>query len=85
MTITFEVLDRCCSNVIIGEEILWKYDVYERHSCSIIKLTAPNDPLTLAPFNFVTGWQKKIDAMFASKALKRQSGKPLRLSLTSDD
>ena len=56
----FEVLEDCLHDVILGEEVLWEYDVFETYAASIQTLPSDTDPFDLAPFSFVPGWVQKI-------------------------
>ena len=58
--ITFEVLENCCSELIIGEDILWDYNVFEVYASSIITRSEASRPYSLAPFGWENGWQKKV-------------------------
>ena len=51
--VKFEILQDCCSEVVIGEEILYKHNVFENHATSIVMLEAVTDEYDLAPFDFV--------------------------------
>jgi hypothetical protein len=64
--ITFEVLENCCSDIIIGEDILWDYNVFEAHSSSIISVLGTDEQPHLAPFGYEQGWQNLFG--FKSKA-----------------
>ena len=65
--VTFEVLEGCSADVILGEELLWDYNVFEKHIDSLVDLDRCQDgsntgqPHDLAPFTFVKRWQQKID------------------------
>lgn len=48
--ITFEILEDCCYDVVIGDEILCDHDVYGKHASSLI--TFETDAYGLAPFGF---------------------------------
>lgn len=57
--VTFEVLEYCCSEVIIGEEILTEQNVFVEHSASIVwTATLNDDSYVLAPFDFINSWQR---------------------------
>ena len=72
--ITFEVLENCCSDLIIGDDILWDHNVFEVYASSIIAnassiianassiIARPEEcePYSLAPFGWLNGWQKKV-------------------------
>ena len=58
--VRFEVLENCCSNVIIGEEILTRNAVFTKHAASIVTLASSEqmDAYELAPFDFINSWQR---------------------------
>ena len=58
--ITFEVLDNCCSDLIIGDDILWDYNVFEIYASSIVTRSEPMESYSLAAFGWENKWQKKI-------------------------
>ena len=69
--ITFEVLQNCCSNLIIGEDVLWDYDVFNVYAASITQ-SQSSEPFSLAPFGWEskreTGWLKKAYDKITSKS-----------------
>ncbi|KAL9579577.1 MAG: hypothetical protein Q9203_006634 [Teloschistes exilis] len=69
--ITFEVLKYCCSDVIIGEEVLTEHNVFEDHTSSIIATPCGNNIHPLAPFDFVRAWQRPLDKI--NQKLSRKS------------
>lgn len=71
-TMTFEVLERCCANVIIGEEVLWRYEVFEKHASSIITCSGEGSH-NLAPFDLVTAWHRKLSAILEFTAWHKKS------------
>ena len=54
--ITFEVLENCCSDVILGDTILYDHNVFEDHAASISSHESQHDIHRLAPFDFVKKW-----------------------------
>lgn len=58
--VTFEVLEDCLHDVILGEELLWEYDVFETYATSILTLLSDNESFDLAPFSFVPQWVQKL-------------------------
>jgi hypothetical protein len=58
--VTFEVLEECCSDVIIGEEICTQQNVFEDHGSSLIILDSLSDSYELAPFDFIIGWKRLL-------------------------
>jgi hypothetical protein len=51
--ITFEVLENCVSEVIIGEELIYEHNIFEKHSSSILVWESQLDAYDLAPFDFI--------------------------------
>ena len=63
--ITFEILRYCCSDVIIGEDILTEHKVFQAHAASISSNMAfEDDSFELAPFDFVNSWQRGCERLF---------------------
>jgi len=56
--VTFEILENCCADVIIGEEICAQHNVFEDHGSSLILLDPSSASYELAPFDFISGWQR---------------------------
>ncbi|KAL8652114.1 MAG: hypothetical protein Q9226_004398 [Calogaya cf. arnoldii] len=56
--LTFEVLENCCSDVVLGDTILYNYNVFEDHAASISSHESQHDIQQLAPFDFVKSWQR---------------------------
>lgn len=54
--ITFEVLENCCSDVVLGDSILYDHNVFEDHTASISSHESQHDIHRLAPFDFVKKW-----------------------------
>lgn len=70
--VTFEVLEYCCSDVIIGEEILTEHNIFQRHEASIFQTAAVDDDcFELAPFDFVNYWQKGCEKFMLKAGLGR--------------
>ncbi|KAL8767036.1 MAG: hypothetical protein Q9209_006330 [Squamulea sp. 1 TL-2023] len=61
--IAFEVLRKCCASVIIGEEVLSDYNVFEEHASSVTTLPYKTAVYELAPFDFVHTWQKPFERL----------------------
>ena len=73
--VTFEVLENCCSDVIIGEEILTEHNVFQEHEASILQTAAVDDDyFELAPFDFVNSWQKGCEKLMVKAGMKRGKG-----------
>lgn len=72
--ITFEVLEHCCSDVIIGEDILTEHNVFQEHAASIFSHVAfDSGCYELAPFDFVNSWQRGCDRLLEKVASKKDS------------
>ncbi len=60
--VTFEVLENCSADVILGDEVLWEHDVFRSHAASIYEMPYENEEdelLDLAPFSYMKEWQQK--------------------------
>ena len=70
--ITFEILEHCCSDVIIGEEILTEHNVFQDHAESILSdLAFDEDSYELAPFDFVNSWQRGCNRLIEKLSTKK--------------
>ena len=72
--ISFEVLENCCSDIIIGEEILPAFNVFEDHIDSITSIPSVADEYDLAPFDFIRTWQRPFQLLhqkFSSNRAKK--------------
>ena len=61
--ITFEVLENCCSDVILGDTILYDHNVFEDHAASISSHESQHDIHRLAPFDFAKNWQRHVGSL----------------------
>ena len=61
--LVFEVLEDCLHDVILGEEVLWEYNVFETFAASIQTLPSDTESFDLAPFSFVPEWVQKISGV----------------------
>lgn len=52
--ITFEILEDCCSDVVVGEGFLWDHNVFAMHASSINKRPSTTDTYGLAPFDWLS-------------------------------
>ena len=71
--VTFEVLENCSADVIIGEEVLWEHDVFRSHAAAIYEKPYKNEEdelLDLAPFSYMGKWQQK-SSYFKHKLLSK--------------
>jgi hypothetical protein len=57
--LTFEVLEDCASEVVIGEDFLFKHNIFADHTSSLRMLEFDCDSYELAPFDFISSWQQK--------------------------
>lgn len=76
MPVTFEVLEHCCSEVIIGEEILTEQNVFVENSASIVSTATldDDDSYRLAPFDFINSWQRSCRRAIAKATFMRAKG-----------
>lgn len=58
--LTFEVLENCLHDVILGEEVLWEHDVFETYAALIQTVLSDTESFDLAPFSFVPQWVQKF-------------------------
>ena len=72
--VVLEVLKDCCSEVVIGEEILYYHDVYNKHVSSLVTISLPSDSYDLAPFDFLSSWQQKISEVAGKLKQKMPKG-----------
>lgn len=61
--VTFEVLQDCLHDVILGEEVIYENDVFGTHASSIQKIQPKEEIYNLAPFTFMNISQKKLRAL----------------------
>ena len=61
--VVFEVLENCCTDVILGESILYDHNVFEEHASSIVTLEAISEIYQLAPFDFVKSWHRSYTSL----------------------
>ena len=52
--LTFEILEECCSDVIIGEGILPEHNVFQDHASSLVQIQLSKCSYELAPFDFIS-------------------------------
>ena len=86
ISVTFEVLEYCCSDVIIGEQILTDHNVFVEHATSIILAEISDDDGSygLAPFDYMNSWQRAYKRIVDKAASKRVEG-PLNASVLDND
>ena len=49
---TFEVLENCLFDVVLGEDVLYRHDVFNLHSSSLVSQEMSNSCPELAPFDY---------------------------------
>ena len=49
---TFEVLENCITDVVLGEEVMYRHDVFDVHRSSLIYSKPHDTRLVLAPFDY---------------------------------
>lgn len=60
--VTFEVLENSSADVILGEEVLWEYNVFQTYATTRQGVPYENDGVQvsdLAPFSYQKHWQRK--------------------------
>ncbi|KAL8916484.1 MAG: hypothetical protein Q9208_008487 [Pyrenodesmia sp. 3 TL-2023] len=72
--VTFEVLENCCTDIILGESILYDHNVFEDHSSSIVVVGSNSDAYHLAPFDFANKWQLSWTSIMERFKKERTSG-----------
>ena len=61
--VTFEVLEDCCAEIVIGDSILWDHGVFEDDAYSMVDCATEKDMYNLAPFDLVKNWQRRLSTM----------------------
>lgn len=61
--VTFEVLEGCCAEVVIGDSILWEHNVFEDGAYSVFTYASENEIYSLAPFGLVKNWHRKLNTI----------------------
>ena len=69
--VTFVILKNCCSDIIIGETILTRHNVFEEHASSIVFLPYEMGYYELAPYDFIRDWQRPFRKL-AEKIMPQQ-------------
>lgn len=74
--VTFEVLENCSADVILGEDVLWENDVFRTHAASIQETPYENEDglFDLSPFSYARKWEKKASE-FKHKMLSKSNSK----------
>ena len=54
----FEVLENCCSDVVLGDEVIMEHDVFTVHAASIYDINEDGDIYELAPFDYFGPWER---------------------------
>ena len=61
--ITFEVLENSSADVILGEDVLWEYNVFQSYATAMQEVPHEDDrvPVSdLAPFSYRKRWEQKV-------------------------
>jgi hypothetical protein len=72
--LTFEVLEDCASEVVIGEDFIYSHNIFQEHKDSLRTLSVDDDSYELAPFDFISTWQKKYLNVKSKLRLHRSTG-----------
>ena len=72
--ITFEVIDACFADIVIGEEVLWGHKVFERYASSIVMAERGVERSGLAPFDFVRSWERRMKGIMHSVTRRQHRG-----------
>ena len=62
--ITFEILENCSADVILGEDFLLDHDVFRSHAASMQEILYEDEqgePADLSPFGYTNYWQQKFE------------------------
>ena len=76
--VTFEILENCSADVILGENMLWENSVFITHSASIHEMPyeyEADELFDLAPFSYKNKWQQKASDL-KQKILSKSNRKP---------
>ena len=49
---TFEVLENCIVDVVLGEDVLYRHDIFDMHRSSLVFSEACGEHIELAPFDY---------------------------------
>lgn len=71
--VTFEVLEDCCYDVVLGENLLYEHDVFQKHASSLESYEPEEDAFDLAPFDFISSWQRSCGETLAKLKSKKTS------------
>ena len=71
--LTFEVLEDCASEVVIGEDFIFEHNIFAEHESSLRVLEFDGGSYELAPFDFISWWQQKYLGV-KSKLLNKNAG-----------
>ncbi|KAL9046915.1 MAG: hypothetical protein Q9214_000381 [Letrouitia sp. 1 TL-2023] len=83
--IVFEVLEKCCSDLIIGDDILRENDVFRAHADSITANDNTVDHFHLAPFGYEQGWQKMFTNLKSKFKNQSATGTPTAFPLRQEE
>ena len=79
--VTFEVLEDCCYDVVLGEDIIYEHDVFQKHASSLESYEPEDDAFDLAPFDFISSWQRSCGKKLAKLKPKRTLGDVMEMCL----
>lgn len=78
VTITFEILSQCPYEVIIGQNILYDHDVYNKHTACLVKNVA--DKRKELPLNYA-GWRASFLELLKPKKQQCESNRQFEVTL----
>lgn len=73
--VTFEVLEDCPTDVVLGDSIVYGHNVFEDHASSLVVVESDSDAYPLAPFDFANKWQRSWTSIKERFKKERNSGK----------
>ncbi|KAL9069729.1 MAG: hypothetical protein Q9161_005314 [Pseudevernia consocians] len=81
--VTFEVLENCSADVILGEDVLWEHNVFDTYAASMQEMPYENEEdelFDLAPFSYKPKWpqeairlKQKVLSMFNKRTHQQDS------------
>lgn len=73
--VIFEILEYCCSEVVIGADMLIEQLVFQKYADSLSSIIALDDNCAgLPPFDYVRPWQERCKKLFKKLALTEARG-----------
>ena len=71
--ITFKFLEHCCSEIIIGEDVLTEHSVCQEHAVSVFSdVSFDRDCSELAPCDYVNSWQRGYERLTEKVVSKKR-------------